>query len=151
MDTYKPCISGHARLGRDFMVDNHVDGGICCAQTLHFRPSAPNFGLSSQLLVRGGELVERSKETLKGVMTATQMRTNLVERATSDEAFRARLLADSRAAIQEEYGITVPPNMNVVVHEEDGQTAHVVLPRSKRLTEAELQAAAGGGQHGMYW
>ena len=94
--------------------------------------------------------MERSKETAKGVMTATQMRANLVERATGDEAFRARLLADSRAAIQEEYGITVPPNMNVIVHEEDGQTAHVVLPRSKRLTEAELQAAAGGGD-GMYW
>ena len=92
--------------------------------------------------------MERSKETRKGVMTATQLRADLIERANTDEAFRESLLTDTHAAIENEYGITIPAGMNVFVHAEDARTAHVVLPRSKQLTEDELQAAAGGT---MYW
>ena len=41
-------------------------------------------------------------------------------------------------------GVTIPEGMTVRVHEEDSATAHLVLPRSKRLTEAEMASVSGG-------
>ena len=87
-------------------------------------------------------------ETTKGVMTAAQMRDQLVERADNDEDFRARLLSDSRAVVHDEFGITIPEEMNLVVVEDDPNTVHLVLPRSSELSEEELAAASGGA---FYW
>lgn len=82
-------------------------------------------------------------------MTASELRDHLIAQAGDDEDFRARLLADPRMVLREDYDIVLPENLNLHVHEEDATTAHLVLPRSKKLTEAELEAAAGGG--GMYY
>ena len=76
--------------------------------------------------------------------TMTELRTHLVEKAATDEAFRARLLADPHAAIQEELGLTVPPGFTIEVHEDVEDTSHLVLPPVARLAEAELEQAAGG-------
>ncbi|MCY4513935.1 MAG: hypothetical protein OXC69_02170, partial [Candidatus Tectomicrobia bacterium] len=58
------------------------------------------------------------------------------------------LLGNPKAAIQQATGIDIPENFTIRVHEEDGMTAHVVLPVSSRLTEADLEVVAGGdGAH----
>ena len=76
--------------------------------------------------------------------TVDELRGHLTEKATADEAFRARLLSDPKAAIKEELGLTVPASLSIEVHEESVATTHLVLPPDSRLSEGELQAVAGG-------
>ena len=85
----------------------------------------------------------RSIETTRGAMTASELRDRLIAQAGEDDEFRARLLADPKATLREDYGLDLPESLNLHVHEDDLTTAHLVLPRSKKLTEAELQAASG--------
>ena len=54
------------------------------------------------------------------------------------------LIADPRAAISAETGTAIPDEFNVVVHEDSSTTAHLVLPPSPRLTEAEMEKVSGG-------
>lgn len=76
--------------------------------------------------------------------TVSELREHLVERATGDEAFRARLLADPKAAIRDELGLEIPDGFTIEVHEEVEDTSHLVLPLSAVLGEPELGRAAGG-------
>ena len=90
--------------------------------------------------------------------TATEMKTKILSKADEDNDFRARLIADPSAAISAETGVTIPEGFNVVVHEDSATTAHLVLPPSPALTEAEMEVAAGGAaapptnsSHPNYW
>ena len=76
--------------------------------------------------------------------TATELKTRILTRASEDGDFRARLIADPKTAISSELGRTIPEGFDVVVHEDGATTAHLVLPPSPKLTEAELELAAGG-------
>ena len=81
--------------------------------------------------------------------TATEMRDRVLSKADADNEFRARLLADPKAAIADEIGQTIPDGFDLVVHEDSATTAHLVLPPSPELTEAELESIAGGGY--LWW
>ena len=76
--------------------------------------------------------------------TATEMRDRILNRADADSDFRALLIADPKAAISAEIGTTIPDGFDVTVHEDSATTAHLVLPPSPRLTEADLEIVAGG-------
>ena len=76
--------------------------------------------------------------------TASEMRDAILSRAAEDGDFRARLMADPKAAIAAETGATIPEGFDVAVHEDSATTAHLVLPPSPELTDAELEMAAGG-------
>ena len=78
------------------------------------------------------------------MMTIAELREHLIERGTTDAAFRARLLADPKAAIKEGLGMDLPAGFNIVVHEDLADTGHLVLPPSAALGESELSQAAGG-------
>ena len=80
--------------------------------------------------------------------TATELKARILSRAGEDGDFRARLIADPKVAVADEVGMTVPEGFDVVVHEDSATTAHLVLPPSPELTEAEL-AMAAGGDHGL--
>ena len=77
--------------------------------------------------------------------TATELRTQILSKADEDSDFRAHLIADPKAAISAEIGANIPDGFDVVVHEDGATTAHLVLPPSPTLTEAELEMIAGGG------
>ena len=77
--------------------------------------------------------------------TAAEMKSRILTRASEDGDFRAHLIADPKATISAETGVTVPEGFDIVVHENSGTTAHLVLPPSPALTEAEMSAVAGGG------
>ena len=77
--------------------------------------------------------------------TATELKTKILSKAAEDGEFRTRLLTDPRAAISAETGVTVPEGFDIAVHEDSATTAHLVLPPSPKLTEAELTAVAGAG------
>lgn len=68
----------------------------------------------------------------------------LVAKTEEDSDFRGRLLTDPRLVLKEVFDIEIPDDFNVVVHEDDTRTAHLVLPASTELTDAQLQHAAGG-------
>ena len=76
--------------------------------------------------------------------TATELKTKILSKAAEDGEFRTRLLTDPRATISTELGMTIPEGFDVAVHEDSGTTAHLVLPPSPALTEAELEKVAGG-------
>ena len=79
------------------------------------------------------------------MITASQIREQLIEKATDNEEFRTRLLDDPQATVEDEFGITFPEGFSVEVHEESATEAHLVLPPVAKLTEADLQGVAGGG------
>ena len=81
--------------------------------------------------------------------TATELKTKILTKAAEDGEFRTRLLTDPRATISTELGMTIPEGFDVAVHEDSGTTAHLVLPPSPALTEADLKAIAGGS-HDAY-
>ena len=84
--------------------------------------------------------------------TATELKTRILSKAEEDGDFRARLIADPRATIASEVGTSIPDGFDVVVHEDSATTAHLVLPPSPKLSEAEMASIAGGGSHkGYYW
>ncbi len=76
--------------------------------------------------------------------TVAELKTQILGRAEVDSEFRARLIADPKAAISSEIGTAIPDGFDVVVHEDDATTAHLVLPASPELTEAEMEMVAGG-------
>ena len=76
--------------------------------------------------------------------TATEMRDRILSRADEDGDFRARLIADPKAAISAEIGADIPDVFDITVHEDSATTAHLVLPPSPALTDAELEMVAGG-------
>ncbi len=82
--------------------------------------------------------------TSHGAMTAEELREEILAQAERDESFRQRLLAGPHEVLEQDYNITLPENIQLHVHEDSASTAHLVLPRSKKLSEAELQASSGG-------
>ena len=76
--------------------------------------------------------------------TASEMRAKIVNKATEDADFRARLLGDPKGAIGQELGVTIPASMSIEVHEDGGETAHLVLPPDSKLNEHDLDAVSGG-------
>ena len=87
------------------------------------------------------------------MMAVGTMRERLIEKATADETFRARLLADPKDAVQDELGVQVPDGFTIEVHEEAADTGHLVLPPSTQLDAAELDQAAAAGRSGtgLFW
>ena len=76
--------------------------------------------------------------------TATELKAQLLTKAAEDGDFRTRLLADPNATISSELGTTIPEGFHVAVHEDSRTTAHLVLPPSPALSEAEMESVAGG-------
>jgi len=70
-------------------------------------------------------------------------------KAATDEGFRARLLSEPRAVIEEELDLSIPDDFHLHVHEDTATTAHLVIPPSAAIAEEDLQAVAGGGN--MDW
>ena len=78
------------------------------------------------------------------MLTPDEMRAKIVDKAADDADFRARLLSDPKGAVEEELELSIPSGFTVEVHEDGGDTAHLVLPPPSSLNEADLQALAGG-------
>lgn len=73
-----------------------------------------------------------------------QMLQQIVEKSAVDEQFRQALLANPKATISNELGITIPDSMTIKVHESDMQTVHLALPPDPNITEEQLEAISAG-------
>jgi hypothetical protein len=70
---------------------------------------------------------------------------DVILRAAAEPAFRQKLLADPKAALQATYGVELPPDLEISVLEETPSKFYLVLPAQTRgLTDEELAAVAGG-------
>ena len=76
--------------------------------------------------------------------TSEEMRARIVNKAAEDADFRARLLGDPKGTLEQELGVAIPESLSIEVHEESSEAAHLILPPDSRLSEGDLQAAAGG-------
>ena len=81
-----------------------------------------------------------------------EMERRLIEKSIEDEAFRRRLLADPKAAVEQELGTQLPEEVRVVALEESADTIYLVLPSTSmaggeggELSDQELQSVSGGG------
>lgn len=78
------------------------------------------------------------------IQAAEDMRRKLTEKAGEDLDFRKLLVENPKGAIQQEFGINVPENINIQVHESDLRTLHLALPAGPELDEEQLEAVAAG-------
>ena len=76
----------------------------------------------------------------------------LIASAMKDEAFRQRLLSNQKETLEREFGITLPAEVTVQVHEDTATTVHLVLPEKTKigepmeLSDAELEQVVGRSQ-----
>ena len=79
--------------------------------------------------------------------TAAEMRQQLNERASTDEAFRQRLLDDPRSTIESEFDVALPAGFSVSVLEDSADHVHLVPPPSSAIPESDLASVSGGYGH----
>ena len=80
-----------------------------------------------------------------------QIKAHVAMKATEDDDFRGRLIADPRTAVEEETGLRFPDGYRVHVHEESATDAHLVLPPRPELSREQLDRIAGGHHEGRLW
>ena len=80
-----------------------------------------------------------------------QVRAHAAMKAAEDDDFRARLIADPRATVEEETGLRFRNGYRIHVHEESASDAHMVLPPKPELGREQLDRIAGGGCGGGDW
>ena len=84
--------------------------------------------------------------------TRAEIERTLIQRSLEDDSFRQRLLADPKAAVEQELGTQLPEGFEVRVVEESADTIYLVLPSSAsavgeggEISDRDLEAVAGGG------
>jgi len=85
---------------------------------------------------------------------SSQMRKDLeaqvISKALADDGFKKALISSPRTAVEKEFGIKLPPSVNVRVVEESADNLYLVLPQKNaaaergELSDLELEAVAGG-------
>lgn len=72
----------------------------------------------------------------------------LIAKAWTDETFRQQLLNNPKIAVEQEFGETLPEDLNVEIIQEPANTLYIVLPampeNNDELNDEELEAVAGG-------
>jgi hypothetical protein len=86
-----------------------------------------------------------------GGSSRAEMERRLINRSLQDEDFRQRLLAEPRAAIEQELGSRLPESVEVRVVQESADTIYLVLPSASplggeggELSDEALESVAGG-------
>ena len=79
-----------------------------------------------------------------------EVKAHIAMKAAEDDDFRARLIADARATVEDEAGIRFPEGYRIHVHVDTANDAHVVLPPKPELGREQLDRIAGG-QNGLWW
>ena len=73
-----------------------------------------------------------------------ELQAQIIARALEDEGFRTGVMDDPKAAIAATFGVNLPAELDIQVHEDTTTTTHLVLPATGKLDEAALQFAPGG-------
>ena len=76
--------------------------------------------------------------------SGAEMRDHILGKATDDAEFRARLVADPKAVLTDEFGVNLPDSFALSVHEDSSTHVHLVLPSTEKLDPAALEEISGG-------
>lgn len=76
--------------------------------------------------------------------SGAEMRDHIIGKAADDAEFRARLMADPRKVMNEEFGMPLPDGFAISVYEDSPTHVHLVLPPTGRLDPTVLQEIGGG-------
>ena len=76
--------------------------------------------------------------------TWEELQAQIIAQALEDEGFRTGVMDDPKAAIAAKFGVNLPAELDIQVHEDTATTAHLVLPATGKLDEAALSFASGG-------
>ncbi|MCE2437406.1 MAG: NHLP leader peptide family RiPP precursor [Pseudomonadales bacterium] len=85
------------------------------------------------------------------MISLNELRNEIIERATTDAEFRQRLVADPRSLLGTEFGVQLPDEFELRIHEDTFELANVVLPPMGRLGDDELEAVVGGAGDHIVW
>lgn len=61
----------------------------------------------------------------------------IISRAWTDQAFKAKLLGDPKRTIEAELGVTLPEEIEIFIHEQTPTALHLILPMKPDTGEAE--------------
>lgn len=75
---------------------------------------------------------------------AENMQAQLAKKSFEDPEFRQKLLADPKGVTSELFGVTIPDNVNIQIHECDKHTFHLTLPSTPELDDEQLEMIAAG-------
>jgi hypothetical protein len=88
--------------------------------------------------------------TEAGASNRRELEQRVIRKSQEDPQFRASLLSDPKAALEQELGASVPAGLQVHVVEETPNSIYVVLPQASsrgsggELSDQDLEAVAGG-------
>ena len=84
--------------------------------------------------------------------SGTEMREHILGKATDDAEFRTRLVADPKAALNDELGVSLPDNFAISVYEDSSTHVHLVLPPNSPIDPTVLEEvrAAHDSTHGVH-
>lgn len=83
-------------------------------------------------------------------MSHNKIKTQLIQKASTDPAFRQRLVDDPKETLSDLLGVTLPPGMTITVLEEHPGQHYLVLPPAPPaidtlpLNELDLALVGGG-------
>ena len=86
--------------------------------------------------------------TRSTTVTRAQMEAALVQKCWKEPAFLQGILHDPKRTIEKYTGSSLPPQVKIVVHQEDASTLHLTIPAvpltAGQLSDEELERVAGG-------
>ena len=82
-------------------------------------------------------------QSFSDMKSGAEMREHIIGKATDDAEFRARLVADPKALLNDELGVSLPDGFAISVHEDSSTHVHLVLPPTGPLDPAALEEASG--------
>ena len=82
-------------------------------------------------------------QSFSEMKSGDEMRDHIVGKATDDAEFRTRLVADPKAILNEEFGVSLPDGFAISVHEDSSTHVHLVLPPDSALDSAALSEVSG--------
>jgi hypothetical protein len=80
--------------------------------------------------------------------TWKELEEQLIARAIKDDSYRQELISDPRAAVEQQLGYALSPQVQIQVIEHDPETVYLLLPKkeetSAELSDEQLDSVAGG-------
>jgi hypothetical protein len=81
----------------------------------------------------------------------TILQQELIEKALKDNAFCKALIANPKATLESEYGVTLPDALQIQVHQELPTLLHIVIPAVQTASETAADATLTGESSWQVW
>jgi Nitrile hydratase, alpha chain len=80
--------------------------------------------------------------------TRRDLETALIEKCWKDPEFKKQVITDPKGMLERHTGQKLPPQVRIVIHEEDANTLHFSIPLAPsnltELSDDDLERVAGG-------